>query len=327
MYAGIDHSTTAVKTAILYEDGSHDVFSIERTADRDFDWSYRDRLEEHVALDELDMIAYGYSYGDAIDAIVDITDVDNRGVVDTFGLGHEIGTGTLIFDELQESDIPCVIFPGIHNGIDSLHPYFKHYRVITGADKFAMARYAQELVSSDDLGPAVEGSSIVTANSSSSSMAVYLNEATIRGAFFWLGLIHGWGDAETFRQVRDENESLRNAYINSGVLKREGRTFEDVKGVPDEELLEKVYWACVQNVYSLLPFAENLGSGIDLIALSGRLIHVMEPFDFQARIESALADIAPVHVCQENSTAIGAAYIARDVYQGASEVLSIPVDC
>ncbi|MFC7079326.1 hypothetical protein [Halorussus caseinilyticus] len=176
MFAGIDHSTTGVKTCLLSEDGSREVFTIERSPDEDGDWSYIETLREHVNPNDIEMVSYGYSYGDNIDGIVDISETQNRGIVDTLGLGHEFGTGTLVYDQLQQSDIPTTVFPGIHDGLDTIHPYFCHYSPLTGADKFATARYAQEVVQNDDIGPEIDGDTFVAANVSSSAMASYVDE-------------------------------------------------------------------------------------------------------------------------------------------------------
>lgn len=325
MYLGIDHSTTGVKTCLLPPDGSHEVFTIERSPDEDTDWSYIETLREYVSPDDVEMVSYGYSYGDNIDSVTNITNTANRGIVDTLGLGHEFGTGTLVYDELQQSDIPTTVFPGIHDGLDTVHPYFGHYSPLTGADKFATARYAQEVVENDDFGPEIEGDTYIAANVSSSAMSTYVDHGALRGAFHWMGLIHGWGDVECLRQIRDGEQNLQDAFMKSGILYRSDHEFEDIKGVPCEELLEMVYCATLHNVYSLVPFAEHQGSGLDAIVLSGRLSRVTEPFDVRSQLENDLSNIASVHICQELSTALGAAFVARDVANGQNETLGVPI--
>lgn len=326
MYVGIDHSTTGVKTCLLSEDGSHEAFTIERSPDEDTDWSYIDTLREYVSPEAIEMVSYGYSYGDNIDSVVDISETTNRGIVDTLGLGHEFGTGTLVYDDLKRSDIPTTVFPGVHGGLDSVHRYFSHYSPLTGADKFATARHAQEIVENDDFGPEIEGDTFVAANVSSSSMATYVDDGALSGAFHWMGLIHGWGDVECLRQIRDGKQQLQDAFMKSGILYRSDQEFEDIKGVPSEGLLEMVYWATLHNVYSLLPFSRVEGSGLDAIVLSGRLSRVTEPFDVRGRLSEHLSDIASVHVCQELSTALGAALVAKDVANDDAETLGVPIE-
>lgn len=326
MFVGIDHSTTGVKTCLLSEDESSEVFTVERSPDEDCDWSYLERLREHVELDDIEMVSYGYSYGDNIDSIVDISRTNNRGIVDTLGLGHEFGTGTLVYDQLEQSDIPTTVFPGIHDGLETMHPYFCHYSPLTGADKFATARYAQQVVDDDGIGPHVPGETFIAANVSSSAMSSYVDRGALRGAFHWIGLIHGWGDVECLRQIRNDEQELHDAFMKSGLLYRSDYEFEDTKGVPPEDLLEMVYCATLHNVYSLVPFSEHQGSGLDAIVLSGRLSRLEEPFDVRGRLRDELSDVAPVHFCREKSTALGAALVARDVANGESEVLGVPVE-
>lgn len=325
MYLGIDHSTTGVKTCILSPDGSHEFFTIERSPDEDTDWSYVEALREYVSPEDVEMVSYGYSYGDDLTRVADISDTTNRGIKDTFGLGHEFGTGTLVYDELKESDIPTTVFPGVHDDLETLHPYFRHYSPIAGADKFATARYAQEVVENDDIGPEVEGDTFIAANVSSSAMSTYTERGVLRGAFWWMGLIHGWVDGKSLRQIRDDEQDPREGLMQSGVLCRSGYEFEDIKGTPDEELLEMAYYATLHNVYSMLPFSEHHGPGVDAIVLSGRFSRITSPFDLRGRLTDELGDVAPVHVCQELSTALGAAYIARDVATGKDETLGVPI--
>lgn len=322
MFVGIDHSTTGVKTCVLDEDGSSDIFVIERSPGEDCDWSYLEKLNEYAPLDDIEMIAYGYCWGDGFSKIKNIKNTNNRGLIDKMGLGNDFGTGTLVFDQLEESSLPCVVFPGVHKGIESLHPYFRYHSPMTGADKIAMTRYAQEVVDDSE---SDEQSSFIAACISSSEMATFVDRGTLRAAFTWMGLIHGWPGIDEFRDVHAGDKELMNLFTQSGILHRSGRDFGSVKGIPDEEFLEQIYWATLHNIYSLLPFAQQDGVGIDKIVISDRLSRVTEPINVEARLTEALSDIGDIYVCQEYSTARGAAYIAQDVAEGASDVVGIPV--
>lgn len=322
MYVGIDHSTTGVKTAILRDDGSVSKFTIDRTPSEDGEWSFLRRLSDHVDLDAIELVANGYSYGDDFSRIRDIESLDERGVVDHIGAGHGFGTGTKVFDELAESDLPVVMFPGVHNGLDTLHHYFQHYSVYSGADTVAMSRYAEQLLS-EERG---DSETFVATCVSSSSMATLVHDGVIKGGFHWLGLIHGHVDIELLRKIRDGEQEPNDVFMRSGLIYRSGKSFENIKGVPEEDLLECVYWATLQNVNALAPFANNIGdSTLDGVVLSGRLARVEEPIDMQTRLTSDLDHLAPVHVTPDFSTAVGAALIARDVCEGESDVLGIPV--
>lgn len=321
MYVGIDHSTTGVKTCLLAPDGSTETFVLERSPDNENDWSYVDLLAERVRLDDIQMVSIGYSYGDNFGDIRPVEDTENRGVVDNLGAGHPSGTGSKVFDDLVDSDLPCVAFPGINHNVDCLHRYFKHYDTITGADKVAMTRYAQELLAEED------ADHFIAVNASSSAMAMLVHRGKFVGAFHWMGLVHGWAGLGSVRRVLRDETMMSDIFMDSGILRQSGYSFEDVKGTPEPELLEMVYWATLHHVYSLLPFARHVDEDpLDAIVLSGRLSRIESPIDMRGRLQSAFSDIAPTHLCSEYSTARGAAYIAKDVAEGESEVLGLPVN-
>ncbi len=319
MYVGIDHSTTGVKTSILSDDGSRETFVIERSPENENEWRYTDLLAEYVDLDAIRMAAIGYSYGDNFGDIRLIDAVENRGVVDNLGAGHPSGTGSKVFDDLKTSAVPCVSFPGVNHNIECLHPYFRHYETITGADKIAMTRYAQEQFSGD-------ANHFIAVNASSSAMATLVHQGTLVGAFHWIGLVHGWAGLGSIRRVLRDECNLSDIFMDAGLLRRSGYTFEDVKGTPDPELLEMVYLATLHNVYSLRAFVEHIHDDpLDGIVLSGRLSRLESPIDMREKLQTSLGELAPVTHCQKYGTATGAALIAKDVYEGEQDVLGLPV--
>jgi len=319
MFVGIDHSTTGIKTAIIDANECTETFVIERSPDNAHDWSYVELLGDHVPLKEIEMIAFGYGWGDRFSSIIPIEDSTNRGIKDQTGLGHEIGTGTHVFDQLQDAALPCVIFPGVHGDIETLRPYFTYHSPIVGADKVAMSRYAQAVTDRD--------SDYISACISSSETATLVLDGEIRGAFTWMGLIHGWPSSHELHQIQEGEKVVDDIIMQSGLVHRTDGSFEDVKGVPDEHLLEMLCCSTAHNVFSLYPFASMEGKVIDDIVLSGRLSRLTEPFDVADRLRETVAEIAPVHLCQQYSTAIGAAHIAKDVAEGNDDVLGIPVEC
>ncbi|WP_310916220.1 methanogenesis marker 12 protein [Haloarcula sp. S1AR25-4] len=323
MFVGIDHSTTGMKVAVVDEDGERTgSFKIERSADDPFDWSFLDILADHVAVEDVEMAAIGYSYGDGFSSITDIESIEGRGVVDHIGAGHSFGTGTLVYDELKRSAVPTVCFPGVHDDLPSLHPYFRHYSNLTGADKVAMTRYAKRRLDEWEGG----ADHFIAANTSSSSMATLVQDGEIRGAFTWLALIHAHPDMEMLRRLRDGDQDYHDCYMQSGVLAQRDYDFEAVKGTPDPELLEMAYWATLNHVYACLPFARHVHDDpLEAIVLSGRLSRIEDPIDVRGRLTDTFEDIAPTHVSERFGTATGAALIARDAAVGADDVLGIPV--
>lgn len=318
MYVGIDHSTTGVRTCIMDENESFSSFVIDQFPEGDHDWAYTELLAEHVPLEDVEMVAYGYSYGDRFGSIKPLAETTNRGIATPTGLGTGTGGGTLVFDQLEASSLPCVAVPGVNDNLDTLHPYFSYHSPMTGADKTAMARYAEAVTD--------EGANVIAACVSSSEIATLSLGGQLRGAFTWMGLIHGWPASQELYQIAQGEKSIDDIIIESGFLPRSGQSRSDVDGVPDEHFLEMARCATVHNVYSLWPFAKMAGADLDSIVITGRLSQVTEPFDIQARLAEDIGDIASLQFCGEHSTARGAAYIARDVARGDDDVLGIPVE-
>lgn len=317
-YIGLDHSTTALKIAILRDD-DRQTFAIERIPDDPKDWSLVDRLAERIDLDEVDMVATGYSYGDDLDAIVPVGEAENRGVVDHMGAGHGFGTGTKAFDELCESDVPAVVYPGVNEHLETLHPYFTELSMITGADTFAMTRYAQELMDGTR-------QSFIAASVSSSTMATVVKDGRLRGAFHWLGLVHGIVDPHVLRKIDTGEVDPRNAYMEAGMLSRREKQFGSVKGIPSKELLERICDSVSHTVHGLVPFVGG-ADRLDDIVLSGRFTDVTGPIDIKERLTDTFDAFQRPTFCREHSTAIGAAMIARDVATGRNSVLGVPISC
>lgn len=319
MYVGIDHSTTGIKVACMNPERTVTAFRIDRREIEECR-TILEILDDRIGLSNVSLATVTYSYGNGVSDISDIETVSNRGIKDNLGVGYETGAGTLVFDQIQESSIPAVVLPGVHDGLETLHPYFKHYSTLGGADKVAAMRYALERFETahDSSG------TFIWACASSSCMAGLVSGGRLKGFFHWLGLMHGWPDPATIREGIDSD--FEKVFMESGILGKNGRDLTDVHTISDEQLLEYVYWATVQNIYSLYPFASELGAdGLDAIVLSGRLMRREQPVDIARRVYEQCLDTAPVQFMEPYTAAKGAAYVARDVDNGADHVLGIPV--
>lgn len=314
MYVGVDHSTTGVKVGLLDEDGGREAFTLDRAALGAGEVTLLDALAERVRLSDIEQAAINYNWGNAISAIRPTAEAPNRGVKDQIGSGYETGGGTLAYDQLADSAVPAVVVPGVHRDLPPLHPYFSHYSALAGGDKVAAIRHASE---------SVEAETFLWACVSSSCMAGLVVEGELVGFFHWIGLVHGWADPEAIRGMNDER--AREVFTQCGWLGRSDRSVASVETTPDRELLERCYWSTIHNLYSLVPFAHELGDGPEAVALTGRLTRLQEPFDLAARVAEAVESVAPVHGCEAYSSAHGTATIARDVATGADDVLGIPV--
>lgn len=319
MYVGIVHSTTGIKVAC--HEGQHPVttFQIDRK-DLEAASNILELLAERIELADVSLATVTYAYGNGISTIQNIENVSNRGVNDLLGLGYETGAGALVFDQLRDSAIPTIAVPGVHRELETLHEYFQHYSTLSGADKVAALRYAYDCFCAEY--PA--SGNFIWACASSSCMAGLVCDGRLRGFFHWVGPIHGWPDPEAVRQGLEIG--FDDVFMQCGLVARSGQPVTDVHDISDRQLLERVYWATIHNIYSLYPFSAELGTGsLDGIVLSGRLIRREQPIELGRRLYERCLDIAPVLFAEPYAAAQGAALIARDVANGTDHVLGIPV--
>jgi hypothetical protein len=342
MFVGFENSSTGLNVAVADPDGEMvDAFSIDR---REFERSSRTVLEllgAHVDVEAVRMASMCFAWGDDLAAITDIREVENRGNRGTPGFLPK-SVDAEIYDQLRASEVPCVVVPGVNDELDCLHPYFRHHAQLTGPDKVVDARYARRYARSEG----DEGETLIVANASSSSRAVVVSDGVLRGAFHWVGLVHGWPDGDVYDAVMAGEVDPTLVIQRSGFLYKPGKGFadwdahegrdgwtrqdtirEDLRAAAtNEELLELVYWATLHDVHALVPFATHDGEHpLERIVVSGRLARVESPVDVRGRLQDALSAVAPTDVTAPYTTALGSALLAQDVHEGADEVLGIPV--
>lgn len=318
VYVGIDHSTTGIKFAGIDDEGElTTAFRVDRR-DVETAQTVLQRLDDRIGLSRITLATITYAFGNGITEITDIEDVSNRGVTDLTGLGYETGAGAVVFDQFRESDVPTVVLPGVHRGLDTLYEYFRHYSTLSGADKVASMRYALEQFRAEF----DRGGTFIWACASSSCMAGLVCDGRLRGFFHWVGPIHGWPDPEAIR--RGVESDFDDLFMQCGLLPRHGEGITDVHDISDPDLLERVYLSAIQNVCALYPFARESG-GLDAIVLSGRLMRREQPFPVGRKVYEHCIDIAPVRFSQPYTSAHGAALVSKDVADGAGHVLGIEV--
>jgi hypothetical protein len=355
MFVGYENSSTSLNMVVMTESGEKVTeIGIGREHDGEPP-SVVDTLAEHVDLDEVKQIAVaGYYWADNFSEIQPIEKVERDVSIDTIGLGP-VPLNTQFYDEFTEAGLPAVVYPGINNDLLSLHPYFGHYPVLAGADRVADIRYAKAFL--EQQGAA--GENFIVTNASSSNVASLVIDGAVRGTFHWIGLNHGWIGTDMLRRLDSGDMSAETALLRSGHLyrpdtkygahpvsqdreekrikdisddtpnlsDREKHTSDDEPNLSDREKLERVYWSTLHNVYSLQPFVTHVyDTQLEGIVLMGRLSRHTEPFDLQGQLTEALSDIAPTYTTEPFSCAMGAAHFAKDVYEGASDVLGIPVN-
>ena len=84
-----------------------------------------EELSKRIDLESIDLMAVTYAMGDGINKIQNIAQVKNRGILSINGAGKVTGGGTSVFSEIEDSNIPAVMIPGLHKDSDSLDKLFR----------------------------------------------------------------------------------------------------------------------------------------------------------------------------------------------------------
>ena len=290
MYIGIDHGTTSLRFAA----DTGEYFKITREEAKEFTVQMLERL---CPLDEIEGIALCYSMGDNFTKITDVKKLKNRGVITRDGAGQHIGGGTKVFDEIAASGIPAVAFPGIHRGSDT-DPRFKVYSHQTSPEKLGIAYFVKQKLNED---------TFVVSDISSNTVSLLVSKNKIVGAFdacvFAPGTKHGALDVDAIRKVDDGEMSANDAFTTAGASYHLEEQYQN----PAIAL-----WAAMECA-SLLLLAPEAS-----IALAGSLAPKL------AEEISALLQ-KPVAVFDEWAASLGMALAARDVFEGAKDILGIGV--
>ena len=102
-----------------------DIFKIGREQSKKGEVSPVEELSKRVDLDSVKLMAITYSMGDGINKISPIDKVKDRGILSIDGAGKVTGGGTSVYSELQSTNIPAILIPGLHKDSDSLDPLFR----------------------------------------------------------------------------------------------------------------------------------------------------------------------------------------------------------
>ncbi|MHC1627102.1 MAG: methanogenesis marker 12 protein [Methanoculleaceae archaeon] len=289
MYIGIDHGTTAMRFS-----NGREGFKIPRREARNFRIEDLTRL---CPLDEIEGIAVSYSMGDGISAITDIRHVRNRGVVSREGAGEHTGGGTRVYDAVKESGLPAIVVPGIHRGSPT-DPRFKVYSHQASPEKVGIALRVCE-----DLGP-----DVVVTDCSSNTVTMLVSGGRIAGAIdaciFAPGTAHGALDVDAIRAVDQGTVTANEAFMRAGVE----------HALPEEERIPALALFAAMESAGLLLL--NPDAAVAVAGSMGSAIH-REMVAYLRR---------PVALYDEWCASEGLAMLARRVFNGASEILGLPVD-
>ncbi len=316
MFIGMDHGSRAIRLAIL--DGDFQTFEIKRGEDG----AIIERLSQHCDIREIELLALGYSMGDGFAEIRNVRSLHDRGMKSSSGAGEFIGTGTRIFDEIVESEIPAIAIPGLHRDCSLLDNRFRElYPHIASPDKVCAAYHALNV-----LGP---GKTFVLADVSYNTVSVAVREGNIIGGidatFGAPGIIQGPIGLDGIRRI-DSGGITANQSFSTGGIANDQETYEDFiarlkSGEGDAERnMDSLALAVAMEIASLRVFM----LGLDIIVLTGEVGCMTEPYDFQDKVGCFFDE--PIIVLDRYSAAKGAAEIAKSVFNGKKDIMGIPIN-
>lgn len=332
MFIGMDHGTTGISFCIMSNDGDVlDVFKIGREESKQGKVSAVDELSKRVDLNDVNLIAITYAMGDGINRILPIDRVEDRGILSINGAGKVTGGGTSVFSEIESTDMPAIMIPGLHKDSDSLDEMFRAaYSHQASPEKVSICYNAYEETGWKNM---------IVADLSSNSVDILIEDSKIRGAMDAcvgaMGIVHGPLDLEMIRDVDENRRTANECFSHAGAIKIAGiggkvanMREELYKRYADGDekailAIDTLIMTVAMEIAGLIAIADN---EIEGIVLTGSLGSTKEPFDFEEKLNKYLKNRYPVKIISKESGAIGAAQIALDVYNGKKSILGIPVE-
>lgn len=332
MFIGMDHGTTGISFCIMSNDGEVlDVFKIGREESKQGKVSAVEELSKRVDLNDVDLMAITYAMGDGINKILPIDKVEDRGILSINGAGKVTGGGTSVFSEIEATDIPIIMIPGLHKDSDSLDEMFRAaYSHQASPEKVSICYNAYMTTGWKNM---------IVADLSSNSVDILLEDGKIRGAMDAcvgaMGIVHGPLDLEMIRDVDENKRSANDCFSHAGAVKIAGITgkvanmreelYKRYENGDEKAILaiNTLIMTVAMEIAGLIAISKN---DIEGIVLTGSLGSTKEPFNFEKELNSYLKNRYPIKIISKESGAIGAAQIALDVYNGKKSILGIPVE-
>lgn len=332
MFIGMDHGTTGISFCIMSNDGEVlDVFKIGREESKQGKVSAVEELSKRVDLNDVDLMAITYAMGDGINKILPIDKVEDRGILSINGAGKVTGGGTSVFSEIEATDMPIIMIPGLHKDSNSLDEMFRAaYSHQASPEKVSICYNAYMTTGWKNM---------IVADLSSNSVDILLEDGKIRGAMDAcvgaMGIVHGPLDLEMIRDVDENKRSANDCFSHAGAVKIAGITgkvanmreelYKRYENGDEKAILaiNTLIMTVAMEIAGLIAISKN---DIDGIVLTGSLGSTKEPFNFEKELDSYLKNRYPIKIISKESGAIGAAQIALDVYNGKKSILGIPVE-
>ncbi len=331
----MDHGTTGVSFTILPSSNKEDEelathLKINREDLANGTVSAMEELSKNVELDSIELMVITYAMGDGISAIKPLDKVKSRGIRSISGAGKVTGGGTSVYSEIEKSNIPTLLLPGLHDGCEFLDPRFRSaYSHHASAEKISITYNAYLETGWENM---------IVADISSNSVTMLVQDGIIVGAIDAclgaMGLIHGPLDLEMLREIDDGNKTANECFSHAGAVKIIDN-YDKVSRVKDVFLkkivngdddailaLDTMVMTIAMEIWGLI----GISNKIEGIVLTGSMGSMTEPVDCFNRIKKYFDKNMPIISIPSTSGSMGSAQIARDIYNGKKSILGINVE-
>lgn len=333
VFIGMDHGTTGISFTILSSKDNTiiDTFKISREDTKKGKVKALDEISKRINLKDIKLMAITYAMGDGFNKIQKIDKVENRGILSIDGAGKVTGGGTSVYSEIENSNIPTIMIPGLHKNSTSLNPLFRAaYSHQASPEKVSIV-YNSYLKT--------KWENMIVADLSSNSVNLLIQEGKIYGAIDAclgaMGFVHGPIDLEMIRQIDEGKKSANDCFSNAGAVKI-ANVNNKVQFIKDNILdnyrnndenailaIDTMIMTIAMEIIGLIGISEN---DIEGIVLTGSLGSMEEPFNFKDKLNKYLKNKYTIEVIGIDSGSMGAAQIARDVYNGKKDIMGIEVE-
>ena len=332
VFIGMDHGTTGISFCLMSDDGKIiDIFKIGREDSKSGKVSAIDELSKRVDLSSVKLMAITYAMGDGFNKILPIEKVEDRGILSIEGAGKVTGGGTSVFSELENSNIPTIMIPGLHKDSTSLNELFNAaYSHQASPEKVSISFNALKETGWNNF---------IVADISSNSVDILIEDSKIKGAIDAcigaMGVVHGPIDLEMIREIDEGKKTANECFSHAGAIKIAGvdgkvanmkdQLLENYKNGDKKARLaiDTLIMTVAMEIAGLDVVCEN---DIEGIVLTGSIGSATEPFNFENEINKYFKNKYELKVISKESGAIGAAQIAQAVYDGEDNILGIDVE-
>lgn len=328
----MDHGTTGISFGILSDDGKViESFKIDREDTKAGRISAIEELSKRTDINNIKLMAITYGMGDGISSILPIKKVKNRGILSIEGTGRITGGGTSVYGEIEESGIPSVVIPGLHENSPSLDPLFKAaYSHQASSEKVSISYFAYLTTKWDNM---------IVADISSNSVNIIIENGKIRGAMDAcigaMGIVHGPIDLKMIRDIDENKLTANEAFSTAGAVKiteinTKPAFMKDIllnsykKDNPKAKLaIDTMIFTIAMEILGLIGISNEK---IDGIVLTGSIGSMKRSIDFESELNKYLKNKFKIAILPSTSGAFGSAKIAKDIYNKKNNIMGIDVD-